>query len=82
MPDGITVPASDFSRHFAKYQDVAIPAKVIHVTNHGRVVGAYLSTEELERYELLKQRERAASTTAEGQTRPPGSSDEPGDEPA
>jgi len=58
MPQGITVAASDFSRNFARYQDEAISAKVINVTSHGRVVGAYLSATELAHYELLKRRER------------------------
>ena len=55
---GITVPATEFSRNFAKYQDEAISAKIINVTSHGRVVGAYLSAQELEHYEALKRRER------------------------
>lgn len=58
MVQGLTVRASDFSRNFAKYQDEAITAKVISVTSHGRVVGAFLSADELARYELLKRRER------------------------
>jgi len=56
MPQEITVRASDFARHFAKYQDEAISAKVISVTSHGRVVGAYLSAQELAHYEALKRR--------------------------
>ena len=56
MPQSNTVRASDFARNFAKYQDEAISAKVINVTSHGRVVGAYLSVEELRRYEVLKRR--------------------------
>lgn len=56
MPDKTTVRASDFARNFAKYQDEAISAKVISVTSHGRVVGAYLSAQELANYEALKRR--------------------------
>jgi hypothetical protein len=56
MPQNRTVRASDFARNFAKYQDEAISAKVISVTSHGRVVGAYLSAQELARYEALKRR--------------------------
>lgn len=52
------VTATEFSRNFARYQDEAIEAKVIHVTSHGRVIGAYLSAREAERYEHLKRRER------------------------
>jgi hypothetical protein len=58
MPQNVTVRASDFSRNFARYQDDAIAAKVINVTSHGRVIGAYLSAAELAHYELLKRRER------------------------
>ncbi|WP_258590059.1 hypothetical protein [Mesorhizobium sp. AR07] len=58
MPRNTAIPASDFARNFAKYQDEAISKKVINVTNHGRVVGAYLSAAEFEHYELLKRRER------------------------
>ncbi|BCH26149.1 hypothetical protein MesoLjLc_60640 [Mesorhizobium sp. L-8-10] len=58
MHQAPTVPASDFSRNFGKYQDEAIKVGVINVTSHGRVVGAYLSAAELEHFERLKQRER------------------------
>jgi hypothetical protein len=54
----ITVKATPFARHFARYQDEAIREKVIVVTRHSRVIGAYLSADELERYERLKARER------------------------
>jgi len=56
MSQNTTVRASDFVRNFALYQDEAISAKVISVTSHGRVVGAYLSARELARYEALKRR--------------------------
>lgn len=52
------VPATEFSRNFARYRDEAIEAKVIRVTSHGRVIGAYLSASEAARYEQLKRRER------------------------
>ena len=58
MPQARSVPASDFSRNFGKYQDEAIPAGVINVTSHGRVIGAYLSAAELQHFEQLKRRER------------------------
>lgn len=54
----VKVPASEFARNFEKYQDEAISAKVISVTDHGRVVGGYLSASELAHYEMLKRRER------------------------
>ena len=52
------VRATEFSRNFARYQDVAIRAKVIVVTSHERVVGGYLSADELAHYQRLKARER------------------------
>lgn len=58
MPQARSVPASDFSRNFGKYQDEAIAAGVINVTSHGRVIGAYLSAAELQHFEQLKRRER------------------------
>jgi hypothetical protein len=51
------VPATDFARNFARYRDEAIAEKIIHVTSHGRVIGAYLSASEVARYERLKRRE-------------------------
>jgi hypothetical protein len=65
MPTNITVRATDFSRNFAKYQDEAIAAKVINVTSHGRVIGAYLSATELAHYEQLKRREREVLVVGE-----------------
>lgn len=55
-----TVNATTFARRFARYQDEAIREKVIVVTSHGRVVGGYLSADELAHYERLKARERKA----------------------
>jgi hypothetical protein len=52
------VPATEFSRNFARYWDEAIEAKIIRVTSHGRVIGAYLSANEAAHYERLKRRER------------------------
>lgn len=52
------VPATEFARNFARYRDEATEARVIHVTSHGRVVGAYLSASEAAHYERLKRRER------------------------
>jgi hypothetical protein len=51
------VPATEFSRNFARYREEAIAEKVIHVTSHGRVIGAYLSASEAAHYEKLKRRE-------------------------
>ena len=51
------VSATEFSRNFARYRDEAIAEKIIHVTSHGRVIGAYLSASEVTHYEQLKRRE-------------------------
>ena len=56
------VPATEFSRNFARYRDEAIEVKVINVTSHGRVIGAYLSASEAAHYEQLKRRERQSLT--------------------
>ena len=58
MPSAPTVRATAFARNFAHYQDEAIQAGVIIVTSHDRVVGGYLSANELVNYEKLKARER------------------------
>jgi hypothetical protein len=60
MPDAPNVRATEFVRRFAHYQDEAIRSKVIVVTSHDRVVGGYLSAEELDHYRRLKARERQA----------------------
>lgn len=65
MSEGLTVRATEFSRNFAKYQDEAIEAKVINVTSHGRIIGAYLSASELARYEAMKRRERESLIVGE-----------------
>jgi hypothetical protein len=65
MSDATTVRATEFSRHFAHYQDEAIRAKVIVVTSHDRVVGGYLSASELAHYEKLKAREREVLVVGE-----------------
>ena len=58
-----TVKATTFARHFARYQDEAIREKVIVVTSHDRVVGGYLSAEELAHYQRLKDKERKVYKT-------------------
>ena len=59
------VPATDFARNFARYREAAIAENIIHVTSHGRVIGAYLSASEAARYELLKRRERQSLIVGE-----------------
>jgi hypothetical protein len=58
MANALNVSASEFVRNFGRYQDQAIQSKVIVVTSYNRVVGGYLSAEELAHYERLKARER------------------------
>lgn len=58
MTEVARVNATTFARNFAHYQHEAIREKVIVVTSHDRVVGGYLSANELVRYEKLKARER------------------------
>lgn len=65
MARPLRVPATTFSRGFARYQDEAMTAKVIEVTSHGRVVGGYLSASELEHYKALKRREREVLVVGE-----------------
>jgi hypothetical protein len=52
------IPASEFSRNFARYQDQAMATGVVRVSSHGRIVGGFLSPAELDHFERLKQRER------------------------
>ncbi len=59
------VPATEFSRNFARYRDEATEAKIIHVTSHGRVIGAYLSASEAAHYQELKRRERQSLVVGE-----------------
>jgi hypothetical protein len=65
MTDPPRVRATEFARNFARYQHEAIETKVIIVTSHDRVVGAYLSASELARYEKLLDRERRVYVVGE-----------------
>ncbi|MBB4007190.1 hypothetical protein [Allorhizobium taibaishanense] len=56
------VPASAFSRQFGKIREDVYEAGVIEVTAHDRVVGAYISPKELERFNRLKKMERDVVT--------------------
>jgi hypothetical protein len=57
MPHSRDISATDFARNFARYRDEAIAEKIIRVTSHGRMIGAYLSASEVAHYEKLKRRE-------------------------
>ena len=65
MAETRDVTATEFSRNFARYRDEAIAEKVIRVTSHGRVIGAYLSASEAAHYEQLKRRERQSLVVGE-----------------
>lgn len=65
MAQNRDVPATEFSRNFARYREEAIAEKIIHVTSHGRVIGAYLSASEAAHYEQLKRRERQSLVVGE-----------------
>ena len=52
-----TIDATTFRRDFGRYQDEA-HREPVKVTSHGRVIGGFLSSHDLEHYERLKQRER------------------------
>jgi len=51
-----TVDATTFRRDFGRYQDEA-QREPVKVTSHGRLVGVFLSSHDLEYYENLKRRE-------------------------
>lgn len=53
------VDAATFRQDFDRYQDEAHNEPVT-VTSQGRVVGAFLSSHDMEHYERLKRRERQA----------------------
>jgi hypothetical protein len=65
MADTGAVKATDFVRNFARYQHEAFRGRVIVVTSHDRVVGGYLSADELAHYERLKAREREVLVVGE-----------------
>jgi len=58
------VDATTFRRDFGRYQDEA-HREPVKVTSHGRVVGAFLSSHDLEHYERLKRRERQVFVSGE-----------------
>ncbi|MFK0334307.1 type II toxin-antitoxin system prevent-host-death family antitoxin [Rhizobium sp. NPDC090275] len=57
MGAALQIPASDFSRRFGQVREAVHKAGVIEVTSHNRVVGAYISVDELEHFNRLKRRE-------------------------
>lgn len=51
-----TVDATTFRRDFGRYKDEAY-REPVRVTNHGRVVGGFISSHDLEHFERLKELE-------------------------
>ena len=64
-PREVTVAAAEFAGDFERYRERATGGELIKIENEGRIVGAYLSAEELDRYEWLKRREREALIAGE-----------------
>ena len=58
MDKATRVSATEFARNFGRYRDRAMTGEVIEVTSHGRVVGGFLSPDEIAHFERLKRRER------------------------
>ena len=52
-----TVEATTFTRDFGRLQDEA-HREIVKITVHGRLIGAYLSAEDLAYFERLKRHER------------------------
>ena len=61
-----TVDATRFRRDFGRYQDEA-QREPVKVTSHGRLVGVFLSSHDLEHYENLKRREAKDRRTGRSQ---------------
>ena len=57
-PGETIVPCSEFARSFGRFREHATAGKVVKVSSHGRIVGAFISASELEHFENLKRRER------------------------
>ncbi|NBB82316.1 MAG: hypothetical protein GVY28_02820 [Alphaproteobacteria bacterium] len=51
-----TVNASEFARHFGRYRDEVATGNIVNVAVRGRVVGGFLSAEQIDEYRRLKQR--------------------------
>lgn len=58
MAETKTVGASEFTRNFPEYQHQAYRSGMVVVTSHRRVIGAFISPDELEGYERWKAQER------------------------
>lgn len=59
-----TVDATTFRRDFGRYKEEAF-REPVKVTSHGRIVGGFLSSHDLEHFERLKAREREVLAAAD-----------------
>jgi hypothetical protein len=59
-----TIDATTFRRDFGRYQAEA-HREMVKVTSHGRVIGGFLSSHDLEHFERLKRRERQVHVSGE-----------------
>lgn len=53
---GEPVPATEFTKNFGRYRDMAFAERVVEVSSNGRPIGAFLSQAEYERYLELRRR--------------------------
>lgn len=53
---GEPVPATEFTKNFGRYRDMAFAERVVEVSSNGRPIGAFLSQAEYERYLDLRRR--------------------------
>lgn len=60
----ITVPATEFSKNFGQYREIA-QREPVAVTSHDRVTSVLLSGEEYEQYKLLKRKAAIEKLNAE-----------------
>jgi len=59
MAVDLEVAATKFTKNFGRYRDEAQSSREpVRVTSHGRVIGGWLSAQELEHFERLKRQER------------------------
>jgi hypothetical protein len=59
-----TVDATTFQRDFARYRSEA-QREPVTITSAGRVIGGFLSSEDLAHYEHLKRREQSCAAAAD-----------------
>ncbi|HXI85814.1 MAG TPA: hypothetical protein VNH64_00035 [Parvularculaceae bacterium] len=53
-PNEVVVTATEFAKNFGYYRDRAMAGKLVKVTSHGRIVGAFLSPEMLAGFDALR----------------------------